>query len=54
MRGHQVYLHTYADIEDVPEGVQCIDANKIIPESKIIKHNETGSYALFLMCFAMS
>lgn len=47
MRGHQVYLHTYADIEDVPEGVQCIDANKIIPESKIIKHNETGSYALF-------
>ncbi|WP_179997093.1 MULTISPECIES: glycosyltransferase [unclassified Acinetobacter] len=47
MRGHEVHLHVYEDIEDVPEGVKCVDANKIIPKNKIIKHNETGSYALF-------
>ena len=47
MRGHEVYLHTYGEIEDLPEGVKCCDANAIIPEDKIIKHNKTGSYALF-------
>lgn len=47
LRGHSVFLHTYADIEDIPEGVQVVDANKIITEDKIIKHRETGSYALF-------
>lgn len=47
MRGHEVYLHTYADIEDIPDGVVQVDARDIIPEEKIIKHNETGSYALF-------
>lgn len=47
LRGHPVHLYTYAKIEDVPVGVQCCDANEIIPESQIIKHNETGSYALF-------
>ncbi|TCB49812.1 galactosyltransferase Lgt5 [Acinetobacter sp. ANC 4779] len=47
MRGHKVQLHTYADVEDIPEGVTKVDANKIISEDKIIKHNETGSYALF-------
>ena len=46
-QGHQVHLHVYAEIEDVPDGVDCVDANKIIPENKIIKHNATGSYALF-------
>ncbi len=47
MRGHEVHLHTYADIVDVPEGVKLVDANKIISKDQIIKHKETGSYALF-------
>lgn len=47
MRGHEVHLHTYGEIEDLPAGVKCVDANAIVPESKIIKHNKTGSYALF-------
>lgn len=47
MRGHTVLLHSYSIISDVPEGVQCVDANKIIPKDKIFKHNQTGSYALF-------
>ena len=47
MRGHEVHLHTYAEIEDIPEGITKVDANQIIPANKIIKHNKTGSYALF-------
>lgn len=47
MRGHTVLLHTYNEIDDLPEGVQCVDANEIIPEDKIFKHSKTGSYALF-------
>lgn len=47
MRGHEVHLHSYGEIEDIPYGVTKVDANKVIPEDKIIKHNKTGSYALF-------
>lgn len=47
MRGHSVYLHTYGNITDLPEGVTVQDANLIIPQDKIIKHRKTGSYALF-------
>ena len=47
MRGHKVLLHTYGTVSGVPEGVQCVDANEIIPAEKIFKHNHTGSYALF-------
>lgn len=47
MRGHPVHLHTYHDVEDIPDGIKQVDARKIISEDKIIKHNETGSYALF-------
>lgn len=47
MRGHEVHLHIYDHVEDVPEGITIVDANKIIPASKIFKHNKTGSYALF-------
>lgn len=46
-KGHKVHLYTYSRILDIPEGVECLDANEIIPESNIIKHNATGSYALF-------
>lgn len=47
MRGHSVFLHTYNEIEDLPQGVVVLDANLIIPENNIIKHKKTGSYALF-------
>lgn len=46
-RGHSVYLHTYGNITDLPDGVIISDANKIIPKNRIIKHKKTGSYALF-------
>jgi hypothetical protein len=47
MRGHQVRLHAYEEIKDVPQGVTIADANEIVPSSKIIRHRKTGSYALF-------
>lgn len=46
-QGHQVYLHTYGEIEDLPKGVIICDANQIVPKQNIIRHNATGSYALF-------
>lgn len=46
-QGHSVYLHTYGDIQDLPQGITICDANKIIKKEKIIRHKETGSYALF-------
>lgn len=47
MRGHDVTLHSYNAIEDIPEGVESQDANLIIPKERIVKHKATGSYALF-------
>lgn len=47
MRGHNVYLHTYENIEDIPVGVKIVDANNVIPKEKIFVHKKTGSYALF-------
>ena len=38
MRGHEVHLHTYGDIDDLPDGVNQVDANLIISAEKIIKH----------------
>ena len=35
LRGHKVLLHTYGEILDLPEGVQCVDANAVIPKNKI-------------------
>ena len=38
MRGHEVHLHVYDDIEDVPDGITLVDGNEIIPRKNIIKH----------------
>ena len=46
-QGHQVVLHTYSHISDIPENIIVSDANKIISHERIIKHKRTGSYALF-------
>ena len=46
-QGHKVILHAYSKIKDLPNGVELVDANKIIINTKIIKHKKTGSYALF-------
>lgn len=49
--GHSVYLHTYQEVIDLPEGVIRLDANLIMPESRIFRHTQTGSYAIFADIF---
>lgn len=50
-QGHSVYLHTYGDIQDLPQGITICDANKIIKKEKIFRHKHTGSYAIFADIF---
>lgn len=45
--GHIVNLYTYGNIVNVPNGVNIIDGSHIIPKEKIVKHQKSGSYALF-------
>ncbi|MDO4441601.1 MAG: galactosyltransferase Lgt5 [Moraxella sp.] len=45
--GHTVNLYTYGDVAGVPNGVCVCDGNIIIDSSHIIKHQKSGSYALF-------
>ncbi|MHC5226443.1 glycosyltransferase family 32 protein [Ignatzschineria sp. LJL83] len=47
MRGHTVHLYAYGKVVDLPEGVVLQDANKVVLKEKIIKHRQSGSYALF-------
>jgi hypothetical protein len=54
MRGHKVLLHTYGTVSDVPEGVQCVDANKIIPAEKFLNIIKQVVMHYSLMCLDMS
>jgi hypothetical protein len=45
--GHRTVLHCYRKPIDVPKGVELADAAKLLPESQLIRHKESGSYALF-------
>ena len=44
--GHKVVLHSYAQPNDVPTGVEVADANELLPKEKIFIH-KTGSIAPF-------
>lgn len=46
-RGHRVRLHAYRRLDDLPAGVELVDAASVLPESEIIVHRGTGSPALF-------
>ena len=52
MRGHQVNLFAYHDIQDIPNGVTVCDANSIIHHSKIFKHKKKQSYGPFSDIFS--
>lgn len=43
--GHRVVLHAYGEVADAPEGVSQADANRLLPEHRLIRH-KNGSYAL--------
>lgn len=46
LNGHDVVLHSYGVPEDVPKGVRIFDACKLMSETEIITHKDTGSLAL--------
>ena len=50
-KGHRVILHCYDLPSDVPAGVETADAALIVPASRIIRHKDTGSLALFSNLF---
>lgn len=43
--GHRVVLHGYAPPEDLPEGVEVFDAERLMPKSDLLFDKETGSVA---------
>lgn len=50
--GHKVYLYTYDKVLNIPEGVEVLDANLILPKEKIFTYGSVtgkgkGSYAGF-------
>ena len=46
--GHEVRLHSYEAVENVPAGVVTCDAAKTLPypEAVALRHRQTGSFAL--------
>jgi hypothetical protein len=49
--GHRVVLYCYDVPKDCPPGVELADAATIIAPSKIIRHKQSGSFALFANLF---
>lgn len=45
--GHHVRLYHYGELQNVPEGIECVDGNEILKINKFIRHGRTGSFALF-------
>jgi hypothetical protein len=46
-QGHQIVLHVYNPVKNVPQGVVLADASRTLPKDRIIRHKRSGSYALF-------
>ena len=51
--GHDVTLYSYSKSHDVPAGVRLRHASELIPESRIIRHERTGSISLFADIFRL-
>jgi hypothetical protein len=43
--GHEVTLHTYDRVEDLPDGIQTSDANALFPADKLLQY-PGGSFAI--------
>ena len=44
--GHRTVLHAYERPDDLPVGVELADASLLMPASRVVRHRETGSFAL--------
>jgi hypothetical protein len=49
--GHPFHLYAYKRIEGVPEGTVVLDANEILPSSRVFKYTGYDSYAGFANFF---
>lgn len=45
--GHRVELHVYDDPQNLPKGVELIDAAQVLPGSAMFRHRRTGSLGPF-------
>ena len=45
--GHHVKLYHYGDVTNVPEGVELVHGDTVLKMDKFIRHERTGSFALF-------
>ena len=45
--GHQFHLYAYESIVGVPGGVTIMDANQILPQSRVFRYSGSGSFAGF-------
>ena len=50
-QGHPYDLFVYGPVENVPSRANLCDAGEILPESRIFRYQETGSYAGFANFF---
>ena len=44
--GHHVKLYTYGEVQNVPDGVEIVDGNSVLPMDNALVHKRTGSPAL--------
>jgi hypothetical protein len=49
--GHPFHLYVYEDVVGVPAGTRVLDANEILPASRIFQYYEHASYAGFANFF---
>jgi mannosyltransferase OCH1-like enzyme len=47
LNGHDYHLYVYDDVKNVPLGAVVMDANEILPSSRIFQYKRTPSYAGF-------
>jgi mannosyltransferase OCH1-like enzyme len=51
LNGHDYHLYIYGDVENVPAGAVIMDANEILPASRIFRYKRSQSYAGFANFF---
>lgn len=49
--GHDYHLYVYEDVKNVPAGTLLMDANEILPASRIFQYKRSPSYAGFANFF---
>ena len=51
LNGHDYHLYVYEDVKNVPAGTLLMDANEILPASRVFQYKRSPSYAGFANFF---